>query len=62
MDDLLDMTDYIAAHLGKEKVILVGHSFGTYIAMQAANKVPENMKRILVLGKLAIRQKVRLTV
>lgn len=33
VDDLLDMTDYIAAHLGKEKVILVGHSFGTYIAM-----------------------------
>ena len=31
VEDLLAMTDYISERLGKEKVILMGHSFGTYI-------------------------------
>jgi len=35
------MTDYISERLGKEKVILIGHSYGTYIGMQAAYKAPQ---------------------
>ena len=41
------MTEYISKRMGKEKVILIGHSYGTYIGMQAANKAPENTKRML---------------
>ena len=42
------MTDYISKRLGKEKAILIGHSYGTYIGMQAANKALKNMKHMLV--------------
>jgi pimeloyl-ACP methyl ester carboxylesterase len=51
VDDLLEITDYIAARLGKEKVILAGHSFGTYIAMQAASKAPEKYEAYIGIGQ-----------
>lgn len=50
--DLLDMTDYISARLGKKKVILIGHSFGTYIAMQATYKAPEKYEAYIGIGQM----------
>ncbi len=41
VEDLLAMTGMFQNDMGKEKVILIGHSYGTYIGMQAANKAPE---------------------
>ena len=46
VEDLLAMTDYISERLGKEKVILIGHSYGTYIGMQAANKADRKSTRL----------------
>lgn len=36
VDDLLALTDYVAEELKQPKVLLAGHSFGTYIGMKAA--------------------------
>jgi len=51
--DLLALTDYISARLGQEKVILLGHSFGTYIAMQAAYKAPEKYEAYIGIGQVS---------
>lgn len=53
VDDLLAMTDSISERLGKEKVILIGHSFGTYIGMQAANKAPEKYEAYIGIGQMS---------
>lgn len=53
VEDLLAMTDYISERLGKEKVILIGHSYGTYIGMQAANKAPEKYEAYIGIGQMA---------
>jgi pimeloyl-ACP methyl ester carboxylesterase len=52
VDDLLAITDYISERLGKEKVILIGHSYGTYIAMQAAHKAPEKYEAYVGIGQM----------
>ncbi|MGG2094639.1 alpha/beta hydrolase [Bacillus sp. S13(2024)] len=51
--DLLAMTDYISKRLGKEKVILIGHSYGTYIATQAAYKAPEKYEAYIGIGQMS---------
>lgn len=51
--DLLAMTDYISERLGKEKVLLIGHSYGTYIAMQAAYKAPEKYEAYIGIGQMS---------
>lgn len=53
VDDLLAMTDYISERLGKEKVILMGHSFGTYIGIQAAQKAPEKYEAYIGVGQMS---------
>ncbi|MFE4243271.1 alpha/beta hydrolase [Peribacillus butanolivorans] len=53
VEDLLAMTDYISERLGKEKVILIGHSFGTYIGMQAAYKAPEKYEAYIGVGQMS---------
>ncbi|SFC59588.1 Pimeloyl-ACP methyl ester carboxylesterase [Bacillus sp. 491mf] len=51
--DLLAMTDYISERFGKEKVILIGHSYGTYIGMQAAYKAPEKFEAYIGIGQMS---------
>ena len=53
VDDLLALTDSISERLDKEKVILIGHSFGTYIGMQAANKAPEKYEAYIGIGQMS---------
>lgn len=53
VEDLLAMTDYISKRLGKEKAILIGHSYGTYIGMQAANKAPEKYEAYVGIGQMS---------
>jgi pimeloyl-ACP methyl ester carboxylesterase len=53
VEDLLAITDYITKRLGKEKVILIGHSYGTYIGMQAAYKAPEKYEAYVGIGQMS---------
>lgn len=47
------MTDYISERLETEKVILMGHSAGTYIGMQAAYKAPEKYEAYIGIGQMS---------
>lgn len=53
VDDLLALTDYISKRLGQKKVILIGHSYGTYIATQAASKAPEKYETYIGIGQMS---------
>ncbi len=53
VDDLLALTDYIEKELGQEKVLLIGHSFGTYIGMKAAAKGPDKFVAYMGIGQVA---------
>ncbi|MEY9977184.1 alpha/beta fold hydrolase [Lysinibacillus sp. RC79] len=53
VDDLLALTDYISDRLGKEKVLLIGHSYGTFIATQAASKAPEKFTAYVGIGQMS---------
>lgn len=39
--DTLRMTDYLADRFGKNKIYIMGHSFGTYIALKTVQAHPE---------------------
>lgn len=53
VEDLLKLTDYITEKLNQEKVLLVGHSFGTYLGMKAAAKAPEKYYAYIGIGQVA---------
>lgn len=53
VDDLIALTKHITKELHQEQVILVGHSFGTYIGMKAAAKAPEQFQAYIGIGQTA---------
>lgn len=53
VDDLLSLTDYATDRLGQSKAILVGHSYGTYIGMQAAAASPEKFAAYIGIGQVS---------
>lgn len=53
MKDLLALTDYISTRFNQQKVILAGHSFGTYIGIQAAQQAPEKYEAYIGIGQMA---------
>jgi L-proline amide hydrolase len=53
VDDLLSLTDYVAEELGQSKVLLAGHSFGTYIGIKAAAKAPEKFRAYIGIGQVS---------
>lgn len=53
VEDLLALTDYITDKLGQSKVLLIGHSFGTYIGMKAASKAPVKFAAYMGIGQVA---------
>lgn len=52
-DDLIEVTKYIRERFGKDKVLLVAHSFGSYIGMQAVAKAPENYIAYVGVGQVS---------
>lgn len=52
VDDLLALTDYVTGKFGQEKVLLIGHSFGTYIGLKAANKAPDKFFAYIGIGQV----------
>lgn len=53
VDDLLALTDEVMQMLDRPKVLLMGHSFGTYIGMKAAAKAPEKYYAYIGVGQVA---------
>ena len=53
VDDLIAMTEYIKDYLNKDKVILLGHSYGTYIATQAAAIRPDLYEAYVGIGQMS---------
>lgn len=52
-DDLIELTKYISVRFGKDKVLLAGHSFGSYIGMLAAAKAPDNYIAYIGIGQVS---------
>ncbi|URN93310.1 MAG: alpha/beta hydrolase [Candidatus Pristimantibacillus lignocellulolyticus] len=53
VDDLLALTDYVQKELDQEKVLLIGHSFGTYIGMKSVAKAPDKFVAYIGIGQVA---------
>lgn len=53
VDDLIALTEYIKEYLGKEQVVLVGHSYGTYISIMAAAERPDLYQAYIGIGQMA---------
>lgn len=53
MDDLISLTEYVTEYLGKEQVILVGHSYGTYISTMAAAERPDLYQAYIGIGQMS---------
>ncbi|MNP81035.1 alpha/beta hydrolase fold protein [compost metagenome] len=51
MDDLLEVTEYVTKILEQDKVLLIGHSFGTYIGMKAVAKAPDQFIAYIGIGQ-----------
>ena len=52
VDDLLELTNYIKDYLDVDKIILVGHSWGSYLGMLAVNKNPDNYLAFVGIGQV----------
>lgn len=52
-NDLIELTKYIRERFGEDKVLLAGHSFGSYIGMMAAAKAPENYIAYIGIGQVS---------
>lgn len=52
-DDLIALTEYIQKYLKKEEVVLLGHSYGTYIATMAAAKRPDLYRAYIGIGQMS---------
>lgn len=57
VDDLLVLTDYVTKKFEQEKVLLIGHSFGTYIGIKAAEKSPDKFFAYIGIGQVSDHQK-----
>lgn len=53
MDDLIALTEYIKKYLGKKQVILIGHSYGTYIATLSVAHRPDLYQAYVGIGQMS---------
>ena len=53
VSDLVELTKYIETYLEKDQVILLGHSFGTYIGTIAVSQNPELYQAYVGIGQMA---------
>ena len=51
--DLVELTKYVESYLEKEQVILLGHSFGTYIATMAVAQNPKLYQAYIGIGQMS---------
>jgi pimeloyl-ACP methyl ester carboxylesterase len=52
ISDTVEVTNYLRKRFGKEKIYLMGHSWGTFISIQAVAKVPELYHAYIGMGQI----------
>ncbi len=53
IDDTISVAQYLCGRFGQQKVYLMAHSWGTYIGIQAAEKVPALFHAYIGVGQIA---------
>jgi Predicted hydrolases or acyltransferases (alpha/beta hydrolase superfamily) len=53
VEDLISLTKYIEEYLHQNQVILIGHSYGTYVATMAAAKEPKLYRAYVGIGQMS---------
>ena len=53
VEDGIELSDYLRKHLGKDKIIIVGHSFGSIIGLQMARAKPDLFYAYVGTGQVA---------
>jgi proline iminopeptidase len=56
--DLVDDVEWIRQELGVERLTLLGHSFGTRVAMAYADAHPDRVERLVLMGSLPVAVRV----
>ncbi|MBO4508677.1 MAG: alpha/beta fold hydrolase [Spirochaetaceae bacterium] len=51
IEDVLRITDYLKNRFGKERIYIMGHSFGTFIALNTVANHPENFVAYLAMSQ-----------
>ena len=51
IDDTLQITDYLKTRFGQDQIYIMGHSFGTYIALNTVDRHPENYIAYLAMSQ-----------
>ena len=51
VEDTREVTEYLKSRFGQEKIYLLGHSWGTYLGVKAAEKYPENYLAYIGVGQ-----------
>jgi pimeloyl-ACP methyl ester carboxylesterase len=49
----IELTEYLRKHLGKEKIIIVGHSFGSILGVRMARARPDLFYAYVGTGQVA---------
>lgn len=57
VSDLIALSEYIKDDLGKDKLILAGHSYGSYLATMAASQRPDLYWAYIGIGQMADTRK-----
>src|SRR5690606_3593808 len=52
VDDAIEMAEHVRARLGKDKLVLVGHSWGTIVATRAALQRPDLFHAYVGIGQV----------
>lgn len=57
VDDIIAMTKYVKEYLNTDKVILMGHSWGTYIGLKAVHQNPSDYSAYIGIGQVTDMKK-----
>lgn len=52
LDDAIALIDWLCARFRQEKIVLVGHSYGSYLGVLLCQKIPERIKAYIGTGQL----------
>ncbi len=50
--DALAVTDYLRERFGQDKIYIMGHSFGTYLALETVSRYPDKYKAYIAMSQV----------